>query len=122
MKTVSTAKQLQQMITDYVLASITDYDGNSFSDRDEAIRFMTETFHAEYGYNLRRTSPAGACKDYLQGLPSVCTIHFSNYDIYQFLQDRGVVTAYEVDQDEGQIIDLYWNMAGYGLAKLINLI
>lgn len=106
-------------IKSHILESITDYDGNSFSDPVAAALFLSKTFHSEYGHNLSRMTPVKACKEYLQGLPSVCTIHFSNYDIYQFLKDSGVCSEKDIEKDDGEIIDAYWSIAGHQLAKII---
>lgn len=109
-------------IKSHILESITDYDGNSFSDPDAAAVFLSETFHSEYGHNLRLMAADKACRYYLQGLPSVCTIHFSNYDIYQFLKESGVYSEKDIEKDDGAIIDAYWYIAGHQFAKIIRLV
>lgn len=73
-----------------------------------------QVYHAEFG-NYRGLSQV-ACKDYLQGLPSVCTIPFYNGEILEVLKARG----WDVDRwDSADLIDRYWLQAGGELFKLI---
>lgn len=127
---VTNTKKLNYAIRDHIIANITDYDGNEFSNQEEAISFLSKTFHSEYGHELKRMPKTFCirgkfycmtCRNYLQGLPSVCTINFSNYDIYQFLINNKLITENMVDLDDGSLMDQYWETAGYQLAKLLKL-
>ncbi len=72
---------------------------------------LKAVYQSEYGYNGISDK---ACKDYLQGLPSVCTIPFTNSEILSLLDEQGV--SYK---DEEYVIDLYWIHAGREFCKLI---
>lgn len=71
-------------------------------------------YEAEYGYN--GVSPK-ACKDYLQGLPSVCTIPFYNGEILELLAQHGITRKTEAGQEA--LIDVYWMEAGRQFWKMI---
>ena len=75
---------------------------------------LQEVYQAEYGYN--GTSPK-ACMDYLQGLPSVCTIPFYNAEILELLAAQGISRKSEAAQSK--LIDEYWQQAGYQFYMLI---
>ena len=69
---------------------------------------LSNVYQSEYGYN--GVSPK-ACKDYLQGLPSVCTVPFYNGEILEILKQHGI----DVPQDEdsqSDMIDAYWLECG----------
>ena len=75
---------------------------------------LSQVYQAEYGYNGK--SPK-ACMDYLQGLPSVCTIPFCNSEILEILEANGITRKSE--QAKANLIDLYWQTAGQVFYKLI---
>lgn len=75
---------------------------------------LASIYEAEYGYNGK--SPA-ACRDYLQGLPSVCTIPFQNYEILEVLATYGI--SRKSDDDQYNLINAYWETAGQVFYKFI---
>ncbi len=75
---------------------------------------LREVYDAEYGYHGLPTWCK--CKDYLQGLPSVCTVPFWNDDIINLLSSAGV----DMEQDEDVLIDAYWNECGAAFNAIIN--
>jgi len=75
---------------------------------------LQEIYQAEYGYN--GTSPK-ACMDYLQGLPSVCTIPFYNAEILELLSKEGIVR--KTEDGQAALIEKYWQEAGYQFYKLV---
>ena len=57
-------------------------------------------------------------EQWLRGLPSICSIPFSNYDIWQFLTDNGTTrTDHVSDDNKSRQIDRYWLM----VASLITM-
>ena len=58
-----------------------------------------------------------ACKDYLQGLPSVCTVPFYNGEILELLAAQGITRATEAGKE--RLIEAYWNECGYQFYKMI---
>ncbi|MNQ55071.1 hypothetical protein D3C85_691530 [compost metagenome] len=68
---------------------------------------LEAVYNSEYGYN--GLSPK-SCMDYLQGLPSVCTIPFYNGEILELLKAQGIERKTEKGQDT--LIQKYWEQAG----------
>lgn len=56
-------------------------------------------------------------KDYLQGLPSVCTVPFWNDEILELLAAQGISRKSEAAKDK--LIEDYWLACGYQLWKLV---
>lgn len=76
---------------------------------------LHSVYWAEYG-NYSGTSPK-ACKDYLQGLPSVCTVPFWNNEILELLAAQGISRKSEAAKDK--LIEDYWLACGYQFWKLV---
>jgi hypothetical protein len=74
---------------------------------------LKSIYQAEYGYNGK--SPK-ACMDYLQGLPSVCTVPFENYKILELLDPHETLTTQE---KQYKLINDYWIEAGHQFYQLI---
>ncbi len=99
-------KSFQEVVRSIVIKSV------DLSEREgETLR---QVYDSEHGYN--GLSPK-ACKDYLQGLPSVCTIPFYNFEILKILEQNGITRATE--KGRYGLIDKYWTEAGNQFYKLI---
>lgn len=81
---------------------------------DNGCELAAVYFH-EYG-NFNGTSPK-ACMDYLQGLPSVCTVPFYNSEILELLAAQGISRKSEPAQDK--LIDDYWYACGNAFYNLV---
>ena len=77
-------------------------------------RSLPNVYQSEYGYN--GASPK-ACKDYLQGLPSVCTVPFYNGEILELLAAQGI--SRKTEDGQANLIDAYWLECGNQFYKLI---
>lgn len=99
---------LAQAVTQIVSDSV-DMDGQ------EAGTSLQSVYMAEYG-NWNGCNPK-ACKDYLQGLPSVCTIPFYNGEILELLAAQGITRKSEKAQHT--LIEAYWETAGQCFYKLV---
>lgn len=75
---------------------------------------LSNVYRSEYGYN--GVSPK-ACMDYLQGLPSVCTVPFANSDILELLAAQGISRKSEAAQ--AKLIDDYWYACGNALYNMV---
>lgn len=73
-----------------------------------------EVYQAEYGYNGLSDK---ACKDYLQGLPSLCKVPFYNNEILEILKENGITAR--SDKAQQTMIDKYWQACGAALHKYI---
>lgn len=76
---------------------------------------LASIYSSEYG-SYSGVSPK-ACKDYLQGLPSVCTIPFYNGDILSSLEGYGIMRKNTNSHE--RLIAAYWNECGYQFYKLV---
>lgn len=77
---------------------------------------LKAVYMAEYG-NWNGFTP-NACKDYLQGLPSVCTVPFWNDEILELLAKESITR--KTDDAQAKLIDDYWYACGNALYMLIN--
>lgn len=79
---------------------------------------LSNVYRSEYGYN--GVSPK-ACMNYLQGLPSVCTVPFYDWQILELLEEVGITVAIEDDCIEGQdvLIEKYWQECGKAFYNLV---
>ena len=100
------AKSFIQVVKDIVIQNIdlSECEGQSLRD----------VYNAEYGYN---GATPQACKDYLQGLPSVCTIPFENYKILELLEAEGFTK--QTEKGRYGLIEKYWKEAGNQFYHLI---
>jgi hypothetical protein len=71
-----------------------------------------EIFKKEYGFMIERVGEVNAFKEWLQGLPSVLTVPFYNYDIINNAREAGLLTSTSDDwfkeKDEDSFLDRYW--------------
>lgn len=94
----------KQIVTDAIDHDyVAEYDNN-----------LGNVYRDEYGYN--GASPR-ACRDYLQGLPSVCTIPFYNGEILELLAKHGIVRKSEAAKEK--LIDNYWLACGNAFYNMI---
>lgn len=73
-----------------------------------------QVYNAEYGHNGLTDEN---CKDYLQGLPSVCTVPFWNNEILDIMKENGITRKSENAQ--ATLIEQYWHACGAALHKYI---
>lgn len=73
------------------------------------------TYQLEYG-SFNGTSPK-ACRDYLQGLPSVCTVPFYNGEILELLENTGITRKSEAAKEK--LVNDYWLACGNAFYNLI---
>lgn len=78
---------------------------------------LSNVYQSEYG-SFNGTSPK-ACMDYLQGLPSVCTVPFYNGEVYELLAKAGISIP-EDDDKAYDLIEAYWQECGKAFYNLIN--
>jgi hypothetical protein len=75
------------------------------SDFDK-VQNVYKTFLSEYGWSIKRIGELNSFKEWLQGLPSVLTVPFYNYDILNNAKAYG----YKLDSEEkkDEFLDDYW--------------
>jgi hypothetical protein len=92
-----------------------DFEGYGFSNDMylyDKIKTLYNIFKQEYGFMIERVGEVNAFKEWLQGLPSVLTVPFYNYDIINNAREAGLLTATSDDwfkgKDEDSFLDRYW--------------
>lgn len=70
---------------------------------------LSHAFMSEYGKWHGKTPRA--CRDYLQALPSVCTVPFYNGEILEILEKHGIDVPQD-DDGQSDMIDAYWLECG----------
>ena len=70
---------------------------------------ISAVYNNEYGNHNGLSTKA--CRDYLQGLPSVCTVPFYNGEILELLAKHGITRKSESAQSK--LIDDYWLNCGH---------
>lgn len=102
---------INQVCKAVVLNSIDDDYIESFSKGCATVKTV---YNEEYGDN--GVSPK-ACTDYLQGLPTVCTVPFWNDEILELLAAHGITRKSEDAQ--AKLIDDYWKVCGNAFYNLV---
>lgn len=90
-------------------------DHDYYAECPHLVPTLRAVYHAEYG-SFNGNTPK-ACKDYLQGLPSVCTVPFYNGEILDILATQGI--ARKTEQGNDNLIEDYWLECGNQFYKLI---
>jgi hypothetical protein len=92
-----------------------NFEGYGFSNDMylyDKIKTLYNIFKQEYGFMIERVGEVNAFKEWLQGLPSVLTVPFYNYDIINNAREKGLLTATSDDwfkgKDEDSFLDRYW--------------
>jgi hypothetical protein len=78
----------------------------------DKIKTLYNIFKQEYGFMIERVGEVNAFKEWLQGLPSVLTVPFYNYDIINNAREVGLLRATSDDwfkeKEEDSFLDRYW--------------
>jgi hypothetical protein len=92
-----------------------NFEGYGFSNDMylyDKIKTLYNIFKQEYGFMIERVGEMNAFKEWLQGLPSVLTVPFYNYDIINNAREAGLLTSTSDDwfkeKDEDSFLDRYW--------------
>jgi hypothetical protein len=79
----------------------------------DKIKTLYNIFKQEYGFMIERVGEVNAFKEWLQGLPSVLTVPFYNYDIINNAREVGLLRATSDDwfkeKEEDSFLDRYWD-------------
>lgn len=83
----------------YELAHVNDMIVTDF----ENILSVYAMFVEEYGFMIERVGESDAFCEWLQGLPSVLTVPFMNYEILSNAKQSGIII-----NDEDKFLEDYW--------------
>lgn len=107
-----------EKIYQYILDCI-DYDGlkDDATDEEKVSKFI-EVFHSEYDDAYRRKIyPILSIRiaNYLQGLPSVCSVAYENYQIAELGKQWGYVTD---NESESRFINNWFRMIALRIIEM----
>lgn len=113
----------------YIIDTIKDSvraadDNKTFSSDKEVIEYFFSAFQEEFNnpYERRRTPNLQArIADYLRGLPSVCTVAFSDWDIIQTLISWGVIREKDASSARaGRMVSNWFNVCALRIMQIAN--
>ena len=76
---------------------------------------LSTVYNSEYGHT--GLASWRTCRDYLQGLPTVCTVPFYNGEILELLAKHGITR--KSDAAQGKLIDDYWANCGHAFYLMV---
>ena len=79
----------------------------------EKINFLAATIKSEMGWNIEQNGLLIACRDWLQGLASACSIEYWDQGATELLLKWGYSKRY------AENVDNYWRLVARNLAQLI---
>lgn len=96
----SKASRIAMHVQTHVLAAINlaDYVGyNGLTEepttQPERVRALQTIFESEYGYAIKQYGTVKALREWLMGLPTACTVAFSNADIVRLGYEWGALNS-----------------------------
>lgn len=99
-----------EKIYQYILDGIDYEDLKENATNEEKIRTFIDVFHSEYDNAYRRKiypTLSVHIANYLQGLPSVCSVAYENYRIAEMGKQWGYVTN---DESESRFINNWFRL------------
>jgi len=111
---------LDRTVKLYLIEGITPdgYDSNPETPA-ELIQFVSDTFNAEAGWNIKRIGHHEALTEWMQGLPSSIHFAFTNYDILQLAIRWGSLPDNATEKQEDNILDNYFHFMATKLGQLM---
>lgn len=102
----------------YILDCIDYEELKENATGEEKIRKFIDVFHSEYDNAYRRKiypTLSVHIANYLQGLPSICSVAYENYRIAELGKQWGYVTN---DESEGRFIDNWFKMIAVRIIEM----
>lgn len=116
---MSKSSELSKTVKAYILKNI---DGSSYGVElgtdQEKVNFLYETFMSEYGWRVKQVGFVKALTDYFSGLPSSCTVAFSNNEILELAVKWGSIPANYNENQAFKILDNWFNLVANKTAQL----
>ena len=82
------------------------YDNIKQENLFDKINSVYETFISEYGHEVKRYGNIKAFTNWLQGLPSVLTVPFYNYEILENAKNNNFIL--NTEKKENDFLNTYW--------------
>jgi hypothetical protein len=108
-------KQVKQYILDCIDGS--GYDADPQTDT-EKVKFLHDTFYAEYGYNVDRVGENQALIEWFMGLPSACHIEFRHYAILELAVAWGSLPEDTTEKQQDKILNNWFNLVAVKTGQL----
>lgn len=118
---MSRSSELDQKVKRHILANI---DGSAYDVVTESVpqkvKFLQECFEQEMSYRIKQVGRQAALKDWYAGLPTACTVEFSNYEILALARDWGSLPDHATERQEQKILDNWFNLVAAKTLQLFN--
>ena len=116
---MSRSTELDQLVKRYILASIdTESYGIEAYTIKEKIAALKDTFYAECGWRVDQVGEVQALADWYSGLPTICTVAYSNYDIVDLAITWGSLPVQHTEKQADKILENWWNFIANKTAQL----
>jgi len=114
MRGMSFDQALKRLLIDSI-----DEDGG-IATAEKKIKYCQDAFQSEYGWRALQIGTQHALGDWLQGLPTACTVPFTNHDIFVWGASVGAIREDASDDEISTFIDRYWKACPAKLLQLFN--
>lgn len=101
------AKKARQHIIDSIAWDGYGVETEPKTDEEKLI-FLYRTFMSKYRWAVNRFGLSVAIKEWLQGLPTVCTIAFYNHEILTLAKEWGSLPEDATEKQEDKLLNNYW--------------
>lgn len=104
----------------YIIESIDNsgYSENVLETDKDKLKFLRDTFLAEYGWNIKQDGELKALQNWLMGLPSAINIAFYNHDILQLAKQWQTLPADATEKQEDKVLANYWQFMAMRIISL----
>jgi len=117
---MSKSSELDKTVKNYIIKCVdaSGYDVPAPISDKQKVKFLHETFFAEYGWAIARMGEVKALAEWFSGLPSACTIAFYNDDILELAYKWGSLKANATKAEEQRVLDNWFNFVANKTAQL----
>ena len=102
-----------------------DFEGYGITNEGylyDKIKTLYNIFKKEYGHMIERVGEVNAFKEWLQGLPSVLTVPFMNYEILENAKKAELLkeddVEWRMEKQENRFLELYWTKLALAFFEL----
>jgi len=117
------AEKLDKHVKAYILDNIdaSGYGIDTYLTDAQKVKFLFDTFMADYGRQVEKLGQAGALREWFAGLPSACSIAFHNDEILKLAANWGSLdgfTGKKLEAREQLILDSWFNLLANKTSQL----
>lgn len=106
-----------QLYKCYLIANITNYNGDYFLTVDYALIYVKQQFLNEYGWRAKQVGTCKALSDWLAGV--ALNIDVYNWDILQRAEKFGALSPDATETEKDNFLNNYFNMMGNKLDQML---